>query len=228
MSRAIVNALTRHETGKGPARRLRAEGKIPAVLYGAGEEPVALAIDPTVLVGALDPELKRNTLFDLQIDGGAERGCLVMVKDAQLDPLRDELLHVDLIRTREDQEIEVRVPLILTGRAEGVRLGGVLQQVFRMLPILARADSIPAKIEMDCSTWQINDLFRVSDLDLPPGVTLQLDDKQTLASIVEGREEEEETPEEELEAAEGAEEGDADGEKKTEDSPAGADAKPAK
>lgn len=225
MSRSTVTAWTRHETGKGPARRLRAEGKIPAVLYGGEGEAVNLALDPTLLVKALDPELKRNTLFDLQIDGGAERGCLAMVKDAQLDPLKDHLTHVDLIRIKEDQMIEVLVPLILTGRAEGVKLGGVLQQVYRKLPILARADSIPAKVEMDTTDWEINDLFRVSDLVLPPGAELQLDPKQTLASIMPGREEEEEEQAEgEGEEGEGEE---GEGEKtdeKTED----ADAKPAK
>ena len=212
MSRSSVSAWTRTQTGKGAARRLRAEGKVPAVLYGGGGEPVTLSLDPKALVGALDPELKRNTLFDLQIDGGAAKGCLVMVKDAQLDPLRDEIMHVDLIRTREDQMIDVKVPLILTGRPIGVKLGGVLQQVFRMLPVLARADSIPAKIEMDSSDWQIGDMFRVSDLKLPPGVVLQLEDKQTLASIVEGREEEEAKPDEDALAAEAGE--GAEGEKK--------------
>ncbi len=204
MSRAIVNAWIRHETGKGPARRLRAEGKIPAVLYGGDEGPLSLAVDPSALVKALDPELKRNTLFDLKIDGGAERGCLAMVKDAQLDPLRDNMVHVDLIRVSEDQQIEVKIPLVITGRAEGVKLGGVLQQVFRKLPVLARADSIPAKIEVDCSSWQINDIFRASDLDLPPGVALQLEDRRTLASILAGRVEEETAAEESEEEAEGA------------------------
>jgi large subunit ribosomal protein L25 len=180
---------------------------------------VSLALDPKLLIKALDPELQRNTLFDLKIDDGATRGCLAMVKDVQLDPLRDELMHVDLIRIREDQQIAVKVPMNFTGRSEGVKLGGVLQQVYRKLPVLARADSIPAGIEVDITTWQINDQFRVQDLTLPPGVEVQLDAKQTLASIVAGRAEEELKPAEEVEGAES--------EKKAEDSDAG-DAKSSK
>ncbi len=219
MSRTTVTAWSRNDSGKGPARRLRSEGKIPAVLCGGQQETVSLSVDPALLINALDPELKRNTLFDLKIDDNAELNCLAMVKDAQIHPLRDTVMHVDLIRVTEDQMIEVKVPLILSGRSEGVKLGGVLQQIFRMLPVLARADSIPAKIEMDSSTWEIGDIFRVSDLELPPGVVLQLDDKQTLVSIVEGRIEEEEVEEgEEGEEGEGEEGEGEEGDKKSEDS----------
>ncbi len=219
MSRTTVTASSRNDIGKGPARRLRSEGKIPAVLCGGQQETVSLSIDPALLINALDPELKRNTLFDLKIDDNAKRNCLAMVKDAQIHPLRDTVMHVDLIRVTEDQMIEVKVPLILTGRSEGVKLGGVLQQIFRMLPVLARADSIPAKIEMDSTTWEIGDIFRVSDLELPPGVVLQLEDKQTLVSIVEGRIEEEEVEEgEEGEEGEGEEGEGEEGDKKSEDS----------
>lgn len=194
---------------------MRAEGKIPAVLYGEGQDPLALALDPALLVSALDPELKRNTLISLEIDDDRDASCLAMVKDAQVDPLRDVLIHVDLIRVQADQEVEVEVELILTGRSEGVKLGGILQQVFRKLPIRARVGAIPSKIVLDTTDWQINDMFRASDLPMPDNVTLLLDPKQNVASVVMGRAADEE---EEAKAAEGEGE---------EGAPAGEEAKPA-
>ena len=102
MSRSTVSARPRRENGKGPARRLRATGQVPAVLYGGGKDPMALSLDPRLLIKAMDPALKRNTLLQIEVEGDASASCLVLVKEAQMDRLRDELIHVDLIRVTED------------------------------------------------------------------------------------------------------------------------------
>jgi large subunit ribosomal protein L25 len=207
MSKHIVTARTREGRGKGPARRMRADGRIPAVLYGGGQDPVTLSIDPTLLVKALDPELKRNTLLHLEVEDQADISCTAMVKDTQIDPLKDQILHVDLLRVSADQAIEVKIPLKLVGRAKGVKLGGVLQQVYRDLPVLVPAGAIPAKIEIDVTDWDILDQFKAGDIALPDGVTMLLDPKLKVAAVEAGRapEEEEEGEGEEGEGEEGEE-----------------------
>ena len=192
MSRATVTAKIRQQSGKGPARRLRAEGRIPAVLYGADQDPVPLTIDPVLLVKALDPKLKRNTLLSVQVEDDEKASSLAMVKAFQKDPLKDTLIHVDFIRIKEGQEVDVQVPILFTGKSEGVKLGGMIEKVFRTLPIRVAAANIPSSIEVDTSQWKLNELFRVADLQLPGNATVLLDPKQTIASITMGREEEEE------------------------------------
>lgn len=187
MSRSTVSARLRRESGKGPARRLRALGQVPAVLYGGGKDPLSLSLDPRQLTKALDPSLKRNTLLQIEVEGEAEATCLALVKEAQMDRLRDEIIHIDLIRVAEDQLVDVTVPLELTGRAEGVKLGGTIQQVFRELPVRAPAGSIPASITADVTAWQLHFQFRAGDLSLPPGVSVRMDPKQKIAAVVTAR-----------------------------------------
>lgn len=187
MSRSTVTAQVRQDSGKGPARRLRASGMVPAVLYGGGQDPISLSLDPKALVKAMDPALKRNTLLQIEVEGVSSANCLAMVKDAQMDTLRDEISHVDFIRVTEDQPVEVSVPFELTGRAEGVKLGGVLQQVFRELPVRAPAGRIPASITADTTSWVMNYQLRAADLTLPEGVKLLLDAKQKIAAVVAGK-----------------------------------------
>lgn len=201
MSEKAITAHVRNELGKGPARRLRADGKIPAVLYGGGVNPVSLALDPLALLKTLDPELKRNTLLRLEVEGRPELSTEVMVKDAQVDTLRNEILHVDLIRVTTDSLVDVRIPLVLKGRAEGVRLGGVLQQVLRDIPIRCKASEIPAKIELDTTHWKLHHQLRAEDLPLPEGVEVRLPPRQKIATISAGR-----GAQEEEEGAKGADE----------------------
>lgn len=163
---------------------------------------MALSLDPRLLIKAMDPALKRNTLLQIEVEGDASASCLVLVKEAQMDRLRDELIHVDLIRVTEDEPVDVTVPLELTGRAEGVKLGGVIQQVFRDLPVRAPAGKIPASITADTTSWLLNHQFRAGDLTLPPGVSVRLDPKQKIAAVVIARVEVEAAP-----AAEAAAEG---------------------
>jgi large subunit ribosomal protein L25 len=191
------------ERGKGPAHRLRAAGQIPAVLYGGGQEAVPLSLDPGLLVKALDPALKSNTLFDLNVENDPGVNCTAMIKDAQIDPLREELLHVDLIRITAEQAIEVTVPVELIGRAVGVKAGGILQQVWREVPVLAPAGNIPPKIEVDVTSWELYHQFRARDLPLPEGVEVMLEPKIKIASVVAPRAVEEAAPEEGEELEEG-------------------------
>ncbi len=208
MSKNTVTARTREGRGKGPARRMRADGRIPAVLYGGGKDPITLSVDPSLLVKALDPELKRNTLLALEVEDQSDLNCTAMVKDTQVDTLRDEILHVDFLRVDAEQSVEVKVPLALVGRSKGVKLGGVLQQVYRDLPVRTTAGTIPAKIEVDVTEWDVMFQLRAGEVPMPDGVTLLLDPKLKVAAVVAGR-----AADEELEAgAEGEGEGEGEGE----------------
>ena len=203
-----LTATRRYETGKEQAKKLRAKGLIPAVCYEKGKEGIPLILNPSELIKALDPEKRRNTLFDLTIDDkGKTQQLKVMVKDYQQDPLKNTMLHVDFCQVRMDQQVEISVPLVLEGRAEGAKAGGTLHQIFRDLPVLCKPDMIPVKLTVDISDMEIGDVRRVGDLDLPEGIKILLQDSMTCAQVAAPRavEEEEEAKEEGEEGEEGEE-----------------------
>ena len=122
METTTLQAEVRAGRGKGPARRLRGEGKIPAVVYGPGLEPALLTVSPKPLLKALRGEYGRNVVYVLEWNGKKE---LAMVKDLATDPVTSDLLHVDFYRVTEESPVVVNVPFQAKGRAQGVRMGGV-------------------------------------------------------------------------------------------------------
>src|SRR4030095_2218825 len=124
MDSAKVSVQVRTQRGKGSARRARAAGKVPGILYGHKAEPVAVILDPLALVKSLDKERKRNTVFSLAGAGDGE--VTAMIRDVQVHPLSRRLVHVDFIRVSMDEEVKVTVPLILKGTPAGVVNGGNL------------------------------------------------------------------------------------------------------
>ena len=195
-----VEVRTGH--GKGFAHKLRATGRIPAVCYGGGDEPIALALDPKALHDALDPEKRKNTVITMTVKGGgADRQLTVMLKDFQTDPIKRTVVHADFIRVDLTKEIQVTVPVVLTGKAEGVKIGGILHQVFRMVDVACLPDRIPVKLEADISALNIGDALHASELAVTAGVRVLLDPKQSVAVVVAPKEEK---VAEEAVAAEGA------------------------
>src|SRR5512139_1751888 len=130
MEKTTLQAEVRAGRGKGPARRLRVEGKVPAVVYGPGLEPTPLTVSPKPLIKALRGEYGRNVVYALEWNGHKE---LAMVKDLATDPVTGELIHVDFYRVTEDSEVLVDVPLQTKARAQGVRIGGVLNVTTRTI-----------------------------------------------------------------------------------------------
>jgi large subunit ribosomal protein L25 len=194
----------RKDSGKEHAHKLRQAGRIPAVCYGGGEKPIALALDPRELKDALDPEKRQNTLITMTIKGdGADRQLTVLLKDYQTDPLRNAVLHADFVRVDLQKEINVTVPLLLTGKPVGVTVGGILHQVFRKVDVACLPDRIPTKLEADVSALNIGDALKVSDVKVTAGVRVLLDAKQSVAVVVAPKEEKAE----EAAAVEGAVEG---------------------
>ena len=180
-----VNVEVRKQSGKGGARKVRASGKVPGVLYGNKGEPVSVTFDEKTLLQSLDKERRRNTVFSLTVAGdGKNEQVTAMIRDAQIDPLSRRLVHVDFLRVDLDQEVTVTVPLFLTGKAVGVTNGGNLHQSMHMVPVAAKPAAIPTKLEVDVSALDIGDALHVSDLKLGEGVRVVLDAKEAIASVV--------------------------------------------
>jgi len=177
-----VSASRRDEHGKGAARRLRSEGKIPAVAYGKSLPTQALAIGPEAIKAVLASERGRNTVVTLDVDGKA--GLTVLLSDYQYHPMTRSLLHADFVQIHLDQPVNVEVPLELVGKAAGVVAGGTLRQVFRKLPIRCLPGQIPVKITHDVTALGLDGHVGTKDLTLPEGVSVRLPAEQTVASVV--------------------------------------------
>lgn len=167
-------------TGKSNLSHVRAAGKIPAVVYGGGADPISISVDPNLLLKALDPIKKTNTVIELTI--GTEK-VTVMVREHQKDTLRGDLTHADFIRVQLDKDVHAVVPVILTGKSEGVKLGGIMHQVIHKLEIACTPDKIPAKLEIDVTTLGMNEALHVRDLKLPPGIKPLAAAGQTVCAV---------------------------------------------
>jgi len=177
-----IQASTRSATGKGPARRTRNQGKLPAVMYGPGDEGHPIAIDAKDVKAILAAPLGKNTVVTLALEG---RSTLALLKSFEHHPLTREIRHADFYTVTGDRKIVVRVPFVLTGKSKGVATeGGVLRQIYRELPVLTTPDKIPAKIEADVTNLGLGESFHVRELTLPEGVAVKLDAAQTVASVV--------------------------------------------
>ena len=166
----------RGRSGKGGSRKLRAQGKVPGVCYGASVEgriePLPITVDVKQLRGALDPVRKRNTVISLTIEGGtAPRALHALVKDVQIDSLRHDITHVDLLAIDPNKEVRAEVPLEFTGKPAGAINGGQIRIVLRSLTVRAKPSDIPVKLSVDVSPLDIGDVIHVSTIALPSGVT---------------------------------------------------------
>jgi large subunit ribosomal protein L25 len=177
-----VTASRRDDHGKGAARRLRNEGRIPAVAYGKSLPAQAIAVQPEAIKSVLSSARGRNTVVKLDVDGKSD--LTVLLSDFQYHPLTRALLHADFVQIHLDQPVNVEVPLELTGKAAGVTAGGTLRQVFRKLPIRCLPELIPVKIVHDVTSLTLDGHVGAKDLALPEGVEVRLPPEQTVASIV--------------------------------------------
>ena len=169
-------------TGSRPAGRLRAGGKIPAVVYGHGLSPVSVAVEGRALRSALMTEAGLNALMTVQLDGTEH---LVMARDIQRDPVKHKVIHVDFQIVRRDEVMSVEVPISLVGEAEAVhREDGIVAQELFSLTVQATPGNIPNSIEVDISALAVGDAIRVSDITLPSGATTDVDPE---AAIVVGQ-----------------------------------------
>ncbi len=200
MADAILAAQRRSASGKGAAGRIRREGLVPAVVYGLGAENVPVTVPSRELGHLLASAAGANTLFTLKLDGSDQ---LALARQIQRHPVKGNLLHVDFVRVRADQTIQADVPVHLTGDAEGVARGGVLEQFLYTVSVEAKPADVPNSLEIDISALEIGDAAHVGDLTVPSGVVVTNDAEDLLAQISAPRVAEEEVAAVEGEAAEG-------------------------
>jgi large subunit ribosomal protein L25 len=201
ISQELVEAQARPDEsrGKNEARRLRASGRIPAVLYGARKDAVAVSVDPKQIQRILHSDSGHNTIFDLKVGGESTKA---MVIDWQHDPIKGHLLHIDLKRIAMDQKIRVSVPIHLVGEALGVKTqGGIMDQVVREVEIECLPGDIPSHIDADVSKMEFGHVLRVSDLPHDGKIKFITDEQQALAHVTAVKEEVVATPEAVAEAA---------------------------
>lgn len=193
----VIKAEKREGRGKNDARRLRSRGKLPVIVYGGGEDDLAVSVELSDLAAILRSDSGQNTVFSLDVEGVGAND--VMFHDRQIDPLKGRLIHADLRRIRRGEKIEVTVAVNLTGDAAGVDEGGVLTQQMREIKVLCTPSKIPERIDFDVSDLQLNQSVHISDLSVEEGVEILEDPEAVVATVVFIKEPElEPTPEEEL------------------------------
>jgi len=185
MSELVIEVERREQFGKGANRKLRAQGLIPAVVYGGGKEPVPVVVNRKAVTELLHQERGKNTIFLLRMKGTKQERH-AMLKDFQIDPITQQYIHLDFIRVMKGQHVRVEVPVELVGESVGVKAGGFLDFTGRSLHVECPADAIPEKVTVDISKLRIGEHVAAGDVKLPPGVKL-LDDPHKILVTIEGR-----------------------------------------
>lgn len=179
---ATLKAQPRQEQGKSATRKMRAAGRVPAVVYGHGDETRMVSVDAHELAMLFKRVHYENTIIQISIEG--ERAPVkTLVREVQSHPHRGELLHVDFQQVHAGEMIHVDIPIRLHGTAAGTRVGGVLMQVVTDLPARVLPDNIPEAIDIDISGLGINDSIHLRDIKLPEGVEPEIDADRTICSI---------------------------------------------
>jgi large subunit ribosomal protein L25 len=185
---AVVATPREGKFNKNAARRVRVAGKIPAVVYGAGEDAVAVTVDPKVIIKILHSESGHNTIFDLNVEGASL--AKAMIVDWQNEPIKGTLLHIDLKRIAMNKAMRVSVPIVLVGVPAGVKAqGGVLEHVMREVEVECLPADIPSHLDVDITELALNGAIHISDLPHSGSIKFLGDEHATVAHVVATREE---------------------------------------
>ena len=229
MAEVKLNVSEREAHGKGAARRSRIEGKVPAVVYGRGMDPVSIEVDRREFLTALHTDAGMNVLLELNVGG---KKMLTLARELQRDPVRGTLLHADFVQIDVTQTVDVEVPVNVTGEAAGVKEGGVLEQPLFTVHVRCLPQEVPEGIEVDISALNIGDSLRVDDLpksdkyeitndpDTPVVTIAAPISEEELEAMEAAAGQEQEEPDEVAEGEEGAAEGDEGGEESSDEAPA--------
>ncbi|MGH9449361.1 MAG: 50S ribosomal protein L25 [Terriglobia bacterium] len=178
-----IEADVRKEFGKNVSRRLRCAGRVPGVVYGGGEDTIALSVSPRQLVPILNSEAGHTSVLTLQIEG--REPLRVMLKAWQHEPVRGSVLHVDFVRVTKDTRVKVRVPIHVTGEPKGVKLqGGILEFALREVEVESLPDDIPENITVDVTELMLGQTIRVNHLPVAANVKVLTDPNRVVAHVV--------------------------------------------
>jgi large subunit ribosomal protein L25 len=195
MAEVKLPAERRTEVGKGAARRVRAAGRVPGIVYGKGMEPVAVEVSRRELVTAFHSDAGMNTLLDIELEG---KTTLALARELQRDPIKGTLLHVDFVKIDAKQAVEVEVPVHVIGEAPGQKEGGVLEHPLFQLHVRCLPLEVPESIEVDISSLNIGDALRVQDISTDDKFEILNDPEAAVVAVAAP------VSEEELEAMEAA------------------------
>ena len=228
MAEVKLNVSERESHGKGAARRARMAGKVPAVVYGRGMDPVSIEVDRREFLTALHTDAGMNVLLELTVGG---KKMLTLARELQRDPVRGTLLHADFVQIDVTQTVDVEVPVNVTGEAAGVKEGGVLEQPLFTVHVRCLPQEVPEGIEVDISALNIGDSLRVDDLpksdryeitndpDTPVVTIAAPISEEELEAMEAAAGQEQEEPDEVAEGEEGAAEGEEGGEESSDEAP---------
>lgn len=176
-----LKAEPRRADGKGGARKVRAQGRVPAVVYGHGNDPMHFSVDSRELFHLLHTEAGANVLVNLQLDGDT---VLAMPREVQRDHIRGRFIHVDFLRVARDEKLTVDVPVQLVGESRGVKEGGVIEHHLWTVQVECLPGDVPASIDADISDVGVGESLRVEELTAPTGVTILTPVEETIVSII--------------------------------------------
>lgn len=183
MDKITLKAEKRIETGKGAARSLRRQGLLPAVLYiGSGSTPIKL--NRKEIAKLMSSGAAERTLITMELkNNGGTTEHLSLIKDYDVDPVRNELLHVDFMEISMEKKIKITIPVIITKEPIGIKKGGIMQQIMREILIECLPTSFPDKIELDASALEIGHSLHVSDIAVPEGIKLMSDSHAVIVTV---------------------------------------------
>src|SRR6266550_3733737 len=190
MAELTLEVSRREESGKGPARRLRTSGKVPAVVYGGHRESVPIVVDRKAVTDLIQKsEHGVRSIFLLKMSGSDQQRH-AMIKDIQIDPISRKMMHIDFIRILMDEVVRTTVPVHINGTPIGVKEGGLLDFQVRDVHVECLPNAIPDKIDIDISNLGMHQYFRVSDLQPPQGVKILDDSDRVVVGVTHARAEE--------------------------------------
>lgn len=176
-----LEVQSRTQLGTREVKRMRRTGVVPGVVYGGGSDPRAIVVDMRVLRAALTGDQGRNAILHVSIDGGPTVPSIL--KDWQVDPVKDVLRHIDLLEIALDKAITANVPVVLSGESPGAKIGGAFNQLVHQLRVQAIPTDMPSQLTLDISSLQVGGTLRVSDVAVPAGATVLDDSDMIVASV---------------------------------------------
>jgi len=192
MATASLAGETRTETGKGVARKLRAAGRVPAVVYGHAREPQALSLTTRELEKLLSTISTGSTVVELTLGGSTTK---TLIREVQRHPFKKQILHVDFQELVAGEKVSVEIPLVFVGVPEGVRLSGaILEQILHSIEVLVDPSNIPNHIDVDVTNLAMGHSLHVRELTLPAGLEVLSDEDATVCAVAAPRAAVEETP----------------------------------
>ena len=198
MATASLSAEARTETGKGVSRKLRAAGRVPAVVYGHAREPQALSLTTRELEKLLSQIATGSTVVELTLGGTTTK---TLIREVQRHPFKKQILHVDFQELVAGEKVSVEIPLVFVGVPEGVRLSGaILEQILHSIEVLVDPSNIPNHIDVDVTNLAMGHSLHVRELTLPAGLEVLSDEDATVCAVAAPRAAVEETPAEGVEA----------------------------